>query len=120
MPAIAFASALSVLLLVHCAVTGTTVEVGVDLDEIGDPVSPMLFGTNLNDDNIFDGRLNMEGIYVSASYALADAVNVVLEYSNGHRIDPSLGTAGVGQLGTAPGFPLQSMNFVYASFALKF
>jgi len=75
---------------------------------------------NLVDDDILDGRLNMEGIYVKATYAIAEAVNFSLEYCNGHRIDPSLGTAGVGQLGTAPGFPLQSMNFVYASFALKF
>ena len=75
---------------------------------------------NLVDDDILDGRLNMQGIYVKASYALADAVVLSLEYSNGHRIDSSLGTAGVGQLGTAPGFPLQSVNFVYASVALKF
>ena len=75
---------------------------------------------NLNDDNIFDGRLNMQGIYVSASYALADAVVLSLEYNNGHRIDSSLGTAGVGTLGTAPGFPLQSVNYFYVTFALKF
>jgi len=76
--------------------------------------------TNLNDDNIFDGRLNMQGIYVSATYALTDAVNVVFEYNNGHRIDPSLGTAGVGTMATAPGFPLQSNNFFYVTFAMKF
>ena len=52
---------------------------------------------NIVDDDIFDGRLNMEGFYVKATYALADAVNVSMEYSNGHRIDSSLGTAGVGQ-----------------------
>jgi Putative porin len=75
---------------------------------------------NLVDDDIFDGRLNMQGIYLKATYAIADAVAFSLEYSNGHRIDSSLGTAGVGQLGTAPGFPLQSVNFVYASFVLKF
>jgi hypothetical protein len=75
---------------------------------------------NLVDDDIFDGRLNMEGFYIRATYALAEAVNFSLEYSNGHRIDSSLGTAGVGQLGTAPGFPLQSVNFIYASFGLKF
>jgi outer membrane murein-binding lipoprotein Lpp len=75
---------------------------------------------NLVDDDIFDGRLNMQGIYLKATYALAEAVTFSLEYSNGHRIDSSLGTAGVGQLGTAAGFPLQSVNFVYASFGLKF
>jgi Putative porin len=75
---------------------------------------------NLVDDDIFDGRLNMEGFYVKATYAIADAVYFSLEYSNGHRIDSSLGTAGSGQLGAAPGFPLQTVNFVYASFGLKF
>jgi hypothetical protein len=75
---------------------------------------------NITDDDIFDGRLNMQGIYVKATYALADAVNVSLEYCNGHRIDSSLGTAGVGRLGTAPGFPLQSVNFFYVNFGLKF
>jgi hypothetical protein len=75
---------------------------------------------NIEDDEIFDGRLNMQGIYVRASYAVADAVTFSLECSNGHRIDPSLGTAGVGQLGTAPGFPVQTVNFIYASFFLKF
>jgi len=76
--------------------------------------------TNLNDDNIFDGRLNMQGIYVSVTYAVADAVNLILEYNNGHRIDSSLGTAGVGTMATAPGFPLQSNNFFYVTFALRF
>ena len=75
---------------------------------------------NIEDDEIFDGRLNMQGIYVRASYAVADAVTFSLECSNSHRIDSSLGTAGVGQLGTAPGFPVQTVNFVYASFFLKF
>jgi hypothetical protein len=75
---------------------------------------------NIVDDDIFDGRLNMEGFYVKATYALADAVNVSIEYSNGHRIDSSLGTAGTGAIGTAAGFPLQSVNLVYVNFGLKF
>ena len=75
---------------------------------------------NIVDDDIFDGRLNMEGIYLKATYALADAVNVSFEYSNGHRIDPSLGTAGSGALGTAAGFPVQSVNLFYLNFGLKF
>jgi hypothetical protein len=75
---------------------------------------------NIVDDDIFDGRLNMQGIYVKLSYALADAVNVSIEYSNGHRIDSSLGTAGTGAIGTSAGFPLQSTNLVYVNFGLKF
>lgn len=75
---------------------------------------------NITDDDIFDGRLNMQGIYVKATYALADAVNVSLEYCNAHRIDASLGTAGAGAQGTAAGFLEQSVNFWYLNFGLKF
>jgi Putative porin len=75
---------------------------------------------NIVDDDIFDGRLNMEGFYIKATYALADAVNLSIEYSNGHRIDSSLGTAGSGALGTAAGFPVQSVNLFYVNFGLKF
>ena len=62
----------------------------------------------------------MQGFYAKATYALADAVNVSVEYSNGHRIDSTLGTAGSGALGTAAGFPVQSVNLVYVNFGLKF
>jgi hypothetical protein len=75
---------------------------------------------NITDYNIFDGRLNMQGIYLKATYAVADAVNVSIEYSNGHRIDSSLGTPGTGVLGTPAGFLLQSVNFVYVNFGIKF
>jgi len=75
---------------------------------------------NITDYSIFDGRLNMQGIYLKATYALADAVNISLEYSNAHRIDPSLGTPGTGTLGTPAGFLLQSINFVYFNVGVKF
>jgi len=75
---------------------------------------------NIVDDENFDGRLNMQGFYLDITYALADAAYVNVEFCNGHRIDSSLGTAGVGQLGAAPGFPLQSMNLIYINFGLKF
>jgi hypothetical protein len=75
---------------------------------------------NITDYSIFDGRLNMQGVYVKATYALADAVNLSIEYSNAHRIDPSLGTPGTGTLGTPAGFLLQSVNFVYFNVGVKF
>jgi hypothetical protein len=75
---------------------------------------------NIVDDENYDGRLNMQGFYAFVTYALTDAVYVDLEFCNGHRIDSSLGTAGVGQLGTAPGFPVQSINLVYMNFGFKF
>jgi hypothetical protein len=50
---------------------------------------------NLIDDDIFDGRLNMEGVGVRAGYALSDAVFVNLTWAYGWRIDDALGTGGV-------------------------
>jgi len=50
--------------------------------------------TNLIDDDIFDGRLNMHGIGVRAGYALSDAVILSLSYNYGWRADDSLGTGG--------------------------
>ncbi|HEY6071000.1 MAG TPA: putative porin, partial [Chthoniobacterales bacterium] len=49
---------------------------------------------NLVDDDIFDGRQNMEGIAAKAGYALTDAVSVNLTYNYGWRINDSLGTGG--------------------------
>ena len=75
---------------------------------------------NIVDDDIFDGRLNMQGFFVQGTYMFTDAASVILQYSHGSRIDNSLGTAGFGALGTAAGFPLQSTNLVYIDFNLKF
>jgi hypothetical protein len=49
---------------------------------------------NLDDDDIFDSRLNMQGVVVKAGYALSDAVSVNLTYNYGWRYDNSLGTGG--------------------------
>lgn len=75
---------------------------------------------NIIDDDIFDGRLNMQGYFLQASYLFTDAASVILQYSHGSRIDENLGTAGFGALGTPAGFPLQSTNFVYVDLNLKF
>ena len=76
---------------------------------------------NLVDDDIFDGRLNMQGYYLQGTYMLTDGVSIILQYCHGSRIDTNLGTGGTGgALGTAPGFPLQSMNLVYIDLNMKF
>lgn len=75
---------------------------------------------NIVDDDIFDGRLNMEGFFLQASYNLTDAVSFIAQYSHGERIDNTLGTPGFGALGTAPGFPLQKTNLLYLDLNLKF
>ncbi|HSI10697.1 MAG TPA: putative porin [Chthoniobacter sp.] len=75
---------------------------------------------NIIDDDIFDGRLNMQGYFLQGTYMLTDAVSIILQYSHGSRIDTNLGTAGSGALGTPAGFPLQSTNLVYIDLNLKF
>ena len=49
---------------------------------------------NLVDDDIFDGRQNMEGVVVKAGYALSDAVSVNFTYHYGWRYNDDLGTGG--------------------------
>jgi Putative porin len=75
---------------------------------------------NLVDYNVFDGRTNMEGVVIEASYQLSDGISLLMRYNHGERIDNSLGTPGFGTLGTAPGFPLQRMNFFYVDLTVKF
>lgn len=75
---------------------------------------------NIVDDDIFDGRLNMEGFYAQATYMITNSVSVILQGSHGHRIDGTLGTPGFGALGTAAGFPLQTVDLVYVDLNIKF
>lgn len=75
---------------------------------------------NIVDDDIFDGRLNMEGFFLQASYNFTDNVSFILQYSHGERIDSSLGTPGFGALGTPAGFPLDKTNLFYVDLNLKF
>lgn len=57
---------------------------------------------NLVDSDIFDSRVNMEGIAVQAGYALSDAVAINLTYAYGWPSDSSLGTGGTGDIGINP------------------
>jgi hypothetical protein len=51
---------------------------------------------NLVDNDIFDARLNMEGVVFQAGYALTDAVTLNLQYNYGQIIDQAVGTGGAG------------------------
>jgi hypothetical protein len=57
---------------------------------------------NLIDSDLFDARLNMEGVAVRAGYMLADAIVLNLTYGYGWRVDRSLGTGGTGDIGINP------------------
>ncbi len=75
---------------------------------------------NIIDDDIFDGRLNMEGFYLQASYLFTDAFSVIIQGSHARRIDQTIGTAGQGAEGDPSGLPLQYANHFYVDFSLKF
>jgi Putative porin len=74
--------------------------------------------TNLVDDDIFDGRLNMQGIVVKAGYMLSNAVSVNLTYHYGWRYDDNLGTGGTP---IAIGInPLDQYQLFFADLNIKF
>jgi hypothetical protein len=73
---------------------------------------------NLVDDDIFDGRQNMEGVVVKAGYALSDAVSLNLTYHYGWRHDDNLGTGGTP---IAIGInPLDQYQLFFADLNIKF
>ncbi len=52
---------------------------------------------NLMDSDFFEGRGNLEGIYVALSYAISDNVLATVRYGNASRINHNLGTGGSNQ-----------------------
>jgi Putative porin len=57
---------------------------------------------NLVDTEMFDSKLNLEGVAVRAGYMLADAVSVNLTWSYAWQIDDAVGTGGLGDLTINP------------------
>ena len=57
---------------------------------------------NLVDSDIWDSRVNMEGVAVQAGYAVSDAVIFNLTYGYAWRVDSGLGTGGTGDIGINP------------------
>jgi putative porin len=72
---------------------------------------------NLVDSDIFDSRVNMEGVAVQAGYALSDAVTFNLTYAHGWRSDDTLGTGGTGDIAVNP---LDQYNIFQADLNVKF
>lgn len=52
---------------------------------------------NLLDTDFFEGRANMEGIYVAAAYSLTDNLIAAFRWGHASRINKLLGTGGSGQ-----------------------
>ena len=73
---------------------------------------------NLVDSDVFDSRVNIEGVYVQLGYAISDAVfGQYLTYAHGWQIDTALGTGGVGNLGINP---VNNYNLFQADLSFKF
>lgn len=72
---------------------------------------------NLIDNDIFDARLNMEGVGAKAGYMFTDAVWLNVTYVYGWRIDDSLGTGGFNDIAINP---LDHYQILQADLNLKF
>jgi Putative porin len=72
---------------------------------------------NLVDSDIFDSRVNMEGVGVKAGYMLADAIVFNLTYAYGWQADDSLGTGGTGDIGINP---LNQYQLLQADLSVNF
>lgn len=72
---------------------------------------------NLVDSDLYDSRVNMEGIAVRAGYMLSDAVGVNLLWAYGRASDHSLGTGGAGDIGINP---LSRYQLLQADLQVKF
>jgi hypothetical protein len=72
---------------------------------------------NLVDSDIFDSRVNLEGVAVQAGYMLADAIVLNLTYSYGWQVDDSIGTGGNGDI---PINPLNQYQLFQADLSVNF
>ena len=72
---------------------------------------------NLVDSDIFDSRVNLEGVGVKAGYMLADAIVFNLTYAYGWQVDDSIGTGGIGDI---PINPLNQYQIFQADLSVKF
>ena len=72
---------------------------------------------NLVDTEIWDTKLNLEGVAATVGYMLSDAVWVQLLYGYAWRADDSLGTGGTGAIGINP---LKNFQLFQADLNVKF
>ena len=72
---------------------------------------------NLVDSDIFDARLNLQGVAVKAGYMLADSISLNLTYSYGWRLNGNFGTGGIGNI---PINPLDQYQLFQADMSVKF
>jgi Putative porin len=73
---------------------------------------------NLVDSDLYDSRVNMEGVAVRLGYAVTDAITANLTYGYGWQIDHDLGTGGIGDAFSIN--PLRKYNIFQADLSVKF
>jgi Putative porin len=72
---------------------------------------------NLVDSDIFDSRVNIQGVAVKAGYMLADAISLNLTYSYGWRTNGNYGTGGIGDIAINP---VDQYQIFQADMSVKF
>jgi Putative porin len=72
---------------------------------------------NLVDSDIFDARVNIQGLAVKAGYMMADSISLNLTYSYGWRTNGNYGTGGIGNL---PINPVDQYQLLQADMSVKF
>jgi len=74
---------------------------------------------NLLDSDFFEGRANLEGIYVALAYSPANNVITTFRYGYAHRINEQLGTGGANQ--DIPQVnPIQHYNLLQVDLTFRF
>jgi len=72
---------------------------------------------NLVDTDVFDSKLNLQGVAVRVGYMLSDAVGFNLNWAYAWRIDDALGTGGLGDIAINP---MDQYQIFQADLTLKF
>ena len=82
-------------------------------------VDAFALDSNLVDSDLFDGRTNMEGVVLQASYVLSQGVSVKFTYANADQKDSNLVTYGTGDITPATNV-LKHFNLFQADLNVKF
>ena len=89
----------------------------ISLTSFWQHVEQFALDPNLVDSDVFDSRLNIQGVFVQLGYAVSDAVIANLTYAHGWQIDHNLGTGGVGDIGINP---VDDYNLFQVDLSLRF
>jgi putative porin len=76
-------------------VYGTTAKKGTwEVRTYWQRVEQFALDPNLTDSDFFEGRMNLQGLYVAGAYSFTDAIIGTLRYGYAQRINKTLGTGG--------------------------